>query len=874
MRGERPFWFRAASRIFRWCGRLTPKAFRERFGWESEEAFQHLVEDTLAREGSGAAMTTAAAACSDIARTGMVERASGWRGALGSGLTGDAAQAARIYRREPLFAGAIALILALVAGPAVAIFAVLYGMVLAPLPYPDADRLVVIVHTTSSGTNPYLRAASVADYRTVTAFSSVGGIFPISLTIATDGPPERVQGFRTTGALLTDMGVPFAAGRDLRRGEANVVVITRGFAVTRFGSELAAIDKPLVVSTRTMRIVGVAAYRPILPGSFGGGDLFIPHENADRAVPPRHMSQAIVIARVKPEVTRAEALGQTRAAALAVQKQFGEPPAVPDLVQLRTATSGALRVPMLILFAAVAVVFLIGVSSLASLVLARAAARAADVAVRTSLGASRWRLVRAWLVDGAMLAVPGVALGAWIGHALLGYTRAQVPPGLVILPEGNPVPSMIAAALVLGGASVVLFGLAPISAGLLRASSLRFLRVTHHVADLRRVRLQSGLIAGQVAISLVLVASAIWLSSSLWRVFARPVGFDVSNLVVIQVRSAQPQAAQLEVARRLSARLKQMDPGLGAGVALSSSLPGVNASIYVPFRIRPDQPMASEADRPRVAHTAVSVEYFHVLGIPLLEGRLFADVDDAAPDRVIVLSRSFAAKWFPDGALGKSVAFGANDRREIIGIVEDVHAGRLTEESTPQFYTPSSGLFLGSPSNCITRTSRPIDAVRTDVTAMLRQLDPTAQLTVLPADEAMALPLLMQTIANRLVIALALVALLLATVNVYALSAFAVVQRTREIGIRVALGANASAAMHLVMRRGLGWVGAGLVIGTVATIFVAAPLVQGQLYETTARDPRLLALAFAVVAAVAVLASWLPARRAAAIDPAETLRAE
>ena len=241
---------------------------------------------------------------------------------------------------------------------------------------------------------------------------------------------------------------------------------------------------------------------------------------------------------------------------------------------------------------------------------------------------------------------------------------------------------------------------------------------------------------------------------------------------------------------------------------------------------------------------------------------------------MIILSRSFAARWFPGGALGKSVAFGANDRREIIGIVEDVHAGRLTEESTPQFYTPSSDLFLGSPSNYITRTSRPIDAVRADVAALLRQLDPTAQLTVLPADEAMALPLLVQRIANRLVIALALVALLLATVNVYALAAFAVVQRTREIGIRLALGADASTAMRLVMRRGLWWVGAGLVVGTLVTIFVAAPIVQGQLYETTARDPRLLAAALTVVAAVAVLASWLPARRAAAIDPAETLRAE
>jgi ABC-type antimicrobial peptide transport system permease subunit len=275
-----------------------------------------------------------------------------------------------------------------------------------------------------------------------------------------------------------------------------------------------------------------------------------------------------------------------------------------------------------------------------------------------------------------------------------------------------------------------------------------------------------------------------------------------------------------------------------------------------------------------VAHAAVSADYFRVLGIRLLEGRPFTDADDAAPQRVIILSRSFATTWFPGGALGKVVAFDAHDRREVVGVVEDVHAGRLTEQSTPQFYTPASDLWLGAASNYVVRTTRPADDVRTNAAAMLHQIDPTAQLSVLPAQEAMALPLLMQTIARRFVVALALVALLLATVNVYALSAFAVVQRTREIGIRVALGATAATAMHLVMRRALAWVSSGLAIGVVATIFVAAPLVQGQLYETAARDPGWLALAFGIVGAVAVLAAWLPARRAASIDPAQTLRAE
>ena len=435
---RRPLWFDVASRVYRLCVRLTPEAFRERFGWESEDSFRHLVEDTLERRGSRAAMTTAAAACGDLARTGVAERTSGWRGALTSGAGTDLTQSLRIYRREPVLAGAIALILALIAGPAVAIFSALYRIVLAPLPYPDADRLVVVGQKTPSGFNHYLRAFSVADYRAVEAFSMVGGVFPVTELLTLKGPPERVQCFRTTSGLLTGLGVPFTAGRDIQRGEPEVVV-TRGFAIARFGSEAAAVGSPVLLRSRPMTIVGVLAYRPPLPGPPGAGaDLFVPHASADTPNPSRdrNAGQAIVVARIKGGVSHAIALHQTRAIARALQKEFGGSETIHELVPLGTVISGSMRAPLLLLFGTVAVVFLIGAGSLASLVLARAASRATDVAVRFSLGASKWRLIRSWLVDGVVLALPGVTLGIWLGDALLRYSRASVPRGLVALPEG------------------------------------------------------------------------------------------------------------------------------------------------------------------------------------------------------------------------------------------------------------------------------------------------------------------------------------------------------------------------------------------------------------------------------------------------------
>jgi hypothetical protein len=215
-----------------------------------------------------------------------------------------------------------------------------------------------------------------------------------------------------------------------------------------------------------------------------------------------------------------------------------------------------------------------------------------------------------------------------------------------------------------------------------------------------------------------------------------------------------------------------------------------------------------------------------------------------------------------------------HDRREVVGIVEDVHAGRLTQAAVPQFYVPFTDSGLGIPSAYVIRTSRALDAVRRDVAALVRAIDPRMTVRVMSARDAIALPLALQTLTHRLTIAMAFVALLLAVFNVYALSAFAVVQRTREIGIRIALGATAADAMRLVMRRGIAWVAAGLVLGIGATVFAVAPLLQEQLLFTRTSDPRLLGLALVLVSAVAVLASWVPARRAAAIDPAAALRAE
>jgi putative ABC transport system permease protein len=869
MRVDRPLWLRFLASVYRACLRSTPRPFRHRFGPEAEDAFRDLVADTLANDGSGAAVTTAAAACGDVVRTGIADRVTAWnwkRSAV-TGFGTDVRQALRIYRRESILAAALAITLALVSGPALAIFAVLYDVVLSPLPYPKADRLVAIHHRTPRGISQWLPAYSVHDYRDVQGFSAVGGIFPLGSTVVQNGEPRRVSSFRTTAGLLTLLDVPFVAGRDLARG-ASEAVITRGFALARFGGEISAVGQTLVVNRAALTVVGVLAYPPPLPGS-AGVELFIPHTTADADRPSRSGGQAIVIAKLSDGVSPAVAGEQAKAVAARAGRDTGDP-AVPVLLPLRAAVSGALRIPLLTLFAVVGMVVLVAVTSLASLILARAASRASDIAIRVSLGASRARLVRAWLVEGIALALPGMAMAVWLAGVILRYARTTLPPRIVPWPESIALPVILGASLALAAVTVVLFACAPLVAGVLKSPSVALREATRNLAGLRRVRSQSLLVIGQVAISLVLVVSAIWLSTSVRRTLSRSVGFDTSRLVITQVHAVRSWTP--DHVRQALARLGQLDPA--ARVTVASGMPGVNASSYGPLRIRPGDPVFTDRDRPTLARSAVAAGYFETLGIPMIEGRTFTPDDEQTPTSTIIVSRSFAARWFPQGALGRFVSFTSGDRRLVIGVAEDVHAGRLIQDSEPQFYVPMTDVSMGVPTTYILRTDRSAAALRADIDGIMRGIDASASATVLSAGEAMALPLTLQRITNRLVSSMGLVVLLLAVVNVYALSAFSVLRRTREIGIRVALGAAPAEATRLVMRRGVTWVGIGLALGGGLTVFLAAPLMRGQLYETSTADPRLVALAIAVVGGASLVASWLPARRAARIDPAVALRAE
>lgn len=870
-------WIAVAAWLHRQCLRLAPRRFRQQYAAEAAETFGQLIGDVRQERGTPAAVAAALAAIGDAATTAVRERAADAHHAVLSGVWLDLARAPRVYWRSPMIAAAITAILAVSAGPVVALVTVLYQGVLAPLPYPDADRLVVVTHASQYGRNFFLPGWSVEDYRQVGSFEQMSGVRPLGNRVTFNGEPQIVATFQVTSGALSMLGVPFAVGRDLRSDDSpeDVVVVTRGFAVTHFGSVDAAIGRRLTLGRSTPTIVGVLQSQPRLPGGLPlPASVFTLHPSAERLDLARRSrsTQAIVIARLRDGVTIEQAEAEVQSVAAGVRAVHGGDDVEAALEPLEIIVSGPMRMPMLLLFAAIGVLFLIAASSLASLVLARAAARVPDIVLRRSLGATRWRLTRVWLIEGLLLAVPGIALGAWSAVALLGIARAAIPAGM-IPGLATTTPAFVwASAGVLLAVTAVLFAIAPVMAGVLKASATSS---THgsHVAGLRRARAQNLLILSQVSLSVVLVTASLWLALGLYRTLNRPVGFEPDGLTaVLVVQSPRDSPRDLPLVARAR---EAFSARFGASnVTAASNMPGLYTSGFVPHRIRPDQDVLTDDARPTLVHYAVAPNYFSLLGIPVIDGRPFMPEDELNPAASIILSRTFAARWFPEGAVGQTVSFtlSPNDRKLVVGVVEDVHAASVASDGDlPVYYTPAAG---GPVHAYLARTTRPVADVRAEAQQLFREIDPSASLTVLPARDAMAYPLAPRITAQRAVIGLALLALALAVVNVYALSAFSVVQRSREIGIRIALGATSTDTLRIVMRRSVIWITCGLVVGAAATIALARPALRSQLASLPTDEPWVPIVALVAVTIVAVVASWLPARRATRIDPAIALRAE
>ena len=797
--------------------------------------------------------------------------------------------ALRSLLRSPGFTAAVILTLALGIGATTAIFGILDAVLFRPLPYADADRLAMVwEHDRISGTER--EPASVPDYYDFRArsraFAELAAFEERQASMAgTDGEAQRLSLGAAGHQLFPLLGVRPLLGRvfgeaEDREGAAPVVVLGETLWRGRFGASPEVLGSTVRLDGVPHTVVGV------VPST-----LDVPREDTDAWVPlalgsastPRSLHNVTVLGRMRPGVTpRAAQREMTALAAQLEAEHPGENHGRGVTVEpLHEALFGGVRTPLLLLLGASALVLLVACVNVANLLLVRGAGRTREVAIRAALGATRRRLARQLLVESLLLSLlggaAGVALAAWGTELLVGLAPAGVPRLEEVGMDGRA----LALALLVAVATGCLFGLVPVlqarrvdpQAGL-RADGGRGASAAPETARARRT-----LVAVEVALSVVLVVGAGLLVHSLWKLQRVDPGFRTENVLRASFAlpaSRYPQSFDVyprwaEVTgfqRELLERARELPGVRSAALASNHPLaPGFTNSFVIEGR------EDEAADQAEIPIRAVSPEYFATLGVPLLRGRLLAPRDGAEAPAVLLLNEAAARRFFPGAdPVGKRIRFWGTSR-EIVGVVGNERFHGVAAEAPPAAYPPLAQTPTGTATLLVRAPGDPaalVPALREAV----RGLDPELALFEIETlDRTLSRSISQPRFTTALLGTFAALALLLAVVGVYGVLSYAVAQRTREIGIRVALGARRGEIVRLVVGQGMVPVLAGLALG-LAAAFAGARLLSGILFEVAPTDPLAFTAVVPVLATASLLAAWLPARRAARVDPMTALRSE
>ncbi len=795
--------------------------------------------------------------------------------------------AARILAKSPAFAGVAILTLALGIGATTAVFSVVDRILFRSLPYPQDDRLVSFGLTAPIEKDEFMLGASYVDFRkTPGPFEGVTSMMPgDSPCDLTEDSPARLSCAHVEQTFLSTLGVEPLLGRNFtleedRPNVPRVAILSFALWRSRFGGDPGVLRKLISLDGNTTRIVGV------LPASFEmptltPTDILLPEaldEDEQRRSSPGSVLRTF--GRMKPGATVAEAnVGLQPFLEQAVQ---GAPPAFRKeihlaVTSLRDRQVHDSRLASWVLLSSVFAVLLVACTNVASLQLARATGRQRELAVRAALGASRGRLMRQAFVESTLLGLLGGAAGYWIAYLLLRLFVSIAPQGIPRLQQASLDLRVAGFTLVVAIVSAAIFGLAPAlshpSPGALigkevRATTRTFLRQT--------------LVAAQIAVSLVLLTCAGLLLRSLWNLQRAPTGIQpekvLTETVSLAVHRYPGLPEQIAFFSQLQARLKVL-PGVTA-VALSDTLPpaGQMRSTILAAVEPAGHPPIAEGTGGSVAWRAVTPDYFSTLGIPLLRGRGFQERDVLPSENPIILSDTLARVLYGnEDPVGQQLRLFRQQApwRTIVGVAADVRNNGLVDTSDPEFYLPWKNDSVESLS-----TGQVILRARTDpsvVAAWIRSetgaLDPALPVKIEAMSERVN-KLTERPRFNAMLLSLfAAMGVLLAAIGIYGVVAFLVAQQTREIGVRVALGATRRNILKMV----LGNVARMAILGAGLGIFLAwfcVRLFQSLSFEVREHDPLLLAFALCILLVMAFLAAWIPARRAMRVDPMVALRYE
>jgi predicted permease len=792
----------------------------------------------------------------------------------------DLIRAARGLRARPGFALTIVVTLALGIGANTAIFSLVDAALLRPLPFPQPDRLVALGEARPSGEADDVAAPTFLEWRAAArSFEGLAAWTWWGLALTGRGDPEELLTIRAAPSLFQVLGARAALGRTFAPeeedpGRGGVVLLSDGLWRRSFGADPGILGRTLMLDGEPRTVVGV------MPRGFRFPDfdidLWVPLGFLDYERDSRTIRMFNVIGRLGPGATieAARAEMATVAAGVAAREPATHEgwgawiePASNSLVNASSA------LPLLL--GAVGLVLLIACANVASLLLARGAERERDLAVRAALGAGRGRLARELLAEALVLAAVGGALGLLLSGWIVDLVRALDPEGLpgwhTVRVDGRALAFTAAASL----AAALLAGLAPA----LRATRLdleRALREGSGKATSRRAtRAREALAVGETALAIVLVAGAGLLLQSLLRVVKTDPGFDTRRALVATLFLPDTRyddgASQRRFFDELLERARALPGVLAAGGVTSLPLAEVGDDYDVPYR--PADRAAGADESPRADFRVATPGYFRTLGIPLLSGRDFAATDVEGTPAVAIVNRTLARRAFPGRSpLGRRLVLEqGGEELTIAGVVADVRHRGLDAEPRPEIYRPL-GQRAYSTLTVVLRTAGPPLALAEPLKREVLGLDPGLPISVLTTMEALA----SESVGGRRVDAVLLggfaaLALLLAALGIHGALAGAVAGRTREIGVRMALGAARARVVRDVVGRGLALAGLGFLLGLPAAVTLAA-LLGGMLYGVGPADVTTHAAAAGVLLATALLAGWMPARRAAGVDPAAALR--
>lgn len=802
----------------------------------------------------------------------------------------DLRYAARTLARTPGFTAVAVATLALGIGATTAIWSLVDAVLLRPLPFSEPDRLAAVWMTGGQGGERYpMSEADLRDWRARNrAFAQVSAFVETRFALTGEGEPELLSGAWVTSNFFATLGVRPLLGRaplpeDDRPAAEAAVVLSHGFWRRRFAADPRVVGRTVALDGSRLTVLGVMPPEVAFPpGSYGPVELWTVLKDAP---PPRRGPYYLNgVARLAPGVTLEGARAELAVIGRAIERdnplsnagaRFAAAPLADDLV-------GNVRPALLVLLGAVGFVLLIAAANVANLLLVRAAGREREMAVRAALGAGRRRIARQLLTESVLLAAAGAAAGlllAWWGVELLPrFAPAALPRLDGVALDGR----VLGFTALLTLATGLLFGLAPALQGSRRDLHAGLKEGGRSGDSPGRQRLRRLVVASEVAAALVLLVGAGLLLASYWRLQGTSAGIRPEGVWTTQVElpSARYEEDRQVIAfyRELLARIEALPGVRSAGVGIS--LPPHMLTMTDGFTPE-GHTVPPGRSAPLAVLDFVSPGYFQTLGVPLLAGRPFGPADREEAPGVVIVNRTLARRHFPQGAVGRRLKIGGPERPdnawlEIVGVVADVKYGGLAAPAEPAYYLPTGQLASHGMRLVVRADGR--DAAAAGLAARVRQtvrgLDRD-----LPVEAVRPLPgLVAESIAaprlrTQLIGAFGALALVLAAIGIYGVLAYTVAQRTREVGIRMALGAGRGGVTRLVLGEMLGVVLGGLAVG-LAAAFALTRLLRGLLFEIAPTDPRIFVGVPLLLAVCALLAAYLPARRAARVEPVVALRSE